>query len=132
MSTVRFSFKISQHTNEEACINFLNQKFSPSEPNKVWACDFTHIKSSKGFRNLCMIMNLLLIKSLHRGFRIESIRLSYSLFFCDACHLRKLQGSLLFYSDRGSQYHFFKGNQQTMATVYNLSNFPMLIGLLLL
>ncbi|WP_419178508.1 DDE-type integrase/transposase/recombinase [Erysipelothrix aquatica] len=39
-------------------MNFLNQEFSPSEPNKVWVSDFTYIRTPKGLRYLCVIMDL--------------------------------------------------------------------------
>ena len=58
MSTVKPSFKASKNNNDEEYINVLNQEFRPSEPNKVWVSDFTYIKTSKGFRYLCVIMDL--------------------------------------------------------------------------
>ncbi|WP_370456903.1 DDE-type integrase/transposase/recombinase [Erysipelothrix sp. HDW6B] len=56
-STDKPSFKASQHTNNGESINCLSQEFSPSEPNKLFVSDFTYIKTSKGFRYHCVIMD---------------------------------------------------------------------------
>ncbi|QIK57046.1 DDE-type integrase/transposase/recombinase [Erysipelothrix sp. HDW6A] len=108
MSTVKPLFKASKHNNDKECINVLNQEFSPSEPNKVWVSDFRYIKTSKGFRYLCVIMVLFSRK-------ISTWKLSNRMnstlildVFYDAFNVRKPQGNLLFHSDRGSQYRSFR------------------------
>lgn len=108
MSTVKPSFKASKNNNDEECINVLNQEFRPSEPNKVWVSDFTYIKTSKGFRYLCVIMDLFSRKII--AWKLSN-RMNSTLIldvFYDAYNVRKPQGNLLFHSDRGSQYRSFK------------------------
>ena len=99
MSTVKPSFKASKNNNDEECINVLNQEFSPSEPNKVWVSDFTYIKTSTGFRYLCVIMDLFSRKII--AWKLSN-RMNSTLIldvFYDAYSTRKPQGNLLFHSD---------------------------------
>lgn len=108
MSTVKPSFKAYKHSNDEDGINVLNQEFSPSEPNKVWVSDFTYIKTAKGFRYLCVIMDLFYRKII--AWKLSN-RMNSTLIldvFYDAYNVRMPQGNLLFHSDRGSQCRSFK------------------------
>ena len=47
MSTVNPFHPKYRTASDEQCPNILKQRFDPSEPNKVWVCDFTYaIRSS--------------------------------------------------------------------------------------
>lgn len=86
------------------CINHLEQKFNPPAPNQVWVSDITFIKISGGFVYLCAIMDLFSRKiiayrvhhKMDSPFVIQTLK--------QALNKRKPASSILFHSDRGSQY----------------------------
>lgn len=109
MSTIKPKVLQTQESPSQ-CTNYLEQKFNPPEPNQVWVSDITYIKISSGFAYLCVIMDLFSRKIIafrvhHRmdsSFVIQTLN--------NALETRKPQDSLLFHSDRGSQYtsHSFR------------------------
>lgn len=86
------------------CINHLEQKFNPPGPNQVWVSDITYVGISGGFAYLCAIMDLFSRKiiafrvhhKMDSPFVIQTLR--------QALDLRKPDHTILFHSDRGSQY----------------------------
>ena len=103
MSTVKPRFSTMQAA-QGLCSNHLKQKFNPPQPNQVWVSDITYIKISGGFVYLCAIMDLFSRKiiafrvhhNMDSSFVTQTLR--------DALNRRKPHSSLLFHSDRGSQY----------------------------
>ena len=86
------------------CANYLEQKFNPPAPNQVWVSDITYIKTTSGFAYLCAIMDLFSrrIISYRVHHRMDSSFVIQAL--QDALLARRPGNSLLFHSDRGSQY----------------------------
>lgn len=90
--------------------NLLARQFSPRAPNIAWVSDITEFKTDIGTCYLCAILDLFARRvigarlSLHKD---TSLVLST---FRDAFEVRGHPASLLFHSDRGSQYtaHEFK------------------------
>ena len=91
--------------------NLLARHFSPRAPNMAWVSDITEFKTDIGTCYLCAILDLFARRvigarlSLHKD---TSLVLST---FRDAFEVRDHPASLLFHSDRGSQYtaHKFRG-----------------------
>ena len=91
--------------------NLLARHFSPRAPNMAWVSDITEFKTDIGTCYLCAILDLFARRvigarlSLHKD---TSLVLST---FRDALEVRGHPASLLFHSDRGSQYtaHKFRG-----------------------
>lgn len=52
------------------CVNHLEQKFNPPEPNQVWVSDITYVRVSSGFAYLCAIMDLFSRKTI--AFRVHN------------------------------------------------------------
>lgn len=85
--------------------NLLNQKFNPDQPNQVWSTDFTYISIGyKKYVYLCAILDLYSRKCI-------AWKLSHHMdakLACDTLELalnkRKIEGTLLFHSDQGSQF----------------------------
>lgn len=85
--------------------NLLKQEFNPDQPNQVWTTDFTYI--SIGYKKhvyLCAILDLYSRKCI-------SWKLSHHIdakLACETLELalnkRKIDGTLLFHSDQGSQF----------------------------
>lgn len=103
MSTVKPKY-IKPKVSEGICKNHLEQKFNPLKPNQIWVSDITYIKTSGGFAYLCAIMDLFSRKII--AFRVSSkMDTSFvSQTLKDAIKTRKPVESILFHSDRGSQY----------------------------
>lgn len=85
--------------------NLLNQKFYPDKPNQVWSTDFTYISIGyKKYVYLCAILDLYSRKCI--AWKL-SHRMDAKL-ACDTLELalnkRKIEGTLLFHSDQGSQF----------------------------
>lgn len=85
-------------------INILEQKFNPPAPNQVWVSDITYIKISGGFAYLCAIMDLysrkIIAYSVSAKINTDLVLQALK----KALFLRKPKHSMLFHSDRGSQY----------------------------
>lgn len=85
-------------------VNLLARQFSQSAPNMAWVSDITEFKTDAGTYYLCAILDLFSRRvigarlSPHKG---TSLVLST---FRDAFEARRYPSSLLFHSDRGSQY----------------------------
>ena len=107
MSTVKPRFIHPRSITNFDFTNHLNKQFNVPEPNQVWASDITYIRLRSSFVYLCVIMDLFSRK-------IISWKLSHKMdaslvkeTFIKAYLLRKPSSSLIFHSDRGSQYSSF-------------------------
>lgn len=104
MSTKK-SFKLAKAKEAEGvCVNHLSQKFNPSQPNKVWVCDFTYIKAGGRYYYLCAVMDLFSRKII--AFNL-SARIDTALAIRtvdDAVKARGVSTGVLFHTDRGSQF----------------------------
>ena len=97
--------KMSTHRSHGRCKknyscaeNILRQQFNPPAPNMVWVSDITFIRTAKGHCCLCVIIDLALAvnSSLSTKFVSELLLRAWK--------LRKNPKSVIFHSDRGSQY----------------------------
>lgn len=106
MSTIKPKYPKNSATSSLHLKNALNQKFDVKLPNQVWTTDFTYIPigSNKKKVYLCVIMDLFSRKiiswkvSEHINTRLAIDVLN------EAVTIRNPQSSLLFHSDRGSQF----------------------------
>ncbi|HHP0302313.1 IS3 family transposase [Acinetobacter baumannii] len=93
----------SRH-NMKVAENILNQKFNPTEPNKVWVADITYIRTARGWLYLAAVMDLYSRKIV--GYSL-SHRMTADL-VCTALqvaiHTRQPPKGLIMHTDRGSQY----------------------------
>lgn len=103
MSTVKLKYK-NMMASDELCSNNLNQNFNQDKPNLVWVSDITYIKVVNRFYYLCVIIDLFSRKviaykissKINDSLTIETLILAYK--------NRNYPSSVLFHSDRGSQY----------------------------
>ena len=103
MSTIKPKYKNLLISNEN-CQNNLNGQFNPDNPNMVWVSDITYIKVVSKFYYLCVIIDLFSRKviaykissRMTDDLTIETLELAYG--------KRNYPKSVLFHSDRGSQY----------------------------
>lgn len=103
MSTLKPKFK-NRLVTDEHCQNNLNQKFHQEKPNLAWVSDITYIKVSSKFYYLCVIIDLFSRKVIAYQIRsrmtddltIDTLNIAYK--------NRNYPTSVIFHSDRGSQY----------------------------
>lgn len=93
----------SKH-NMKVAENILNQKFNPTELNKVWVADITYIWTARGWLYLAAVMDL-------NSRKIVGYSLSHRMtadLVCTALqvaiHTRQPPEGLIMHTDRGSQY----------------------------
>ena len=93
----------SKH-NMKVAENILNQKFNPTEPNKVWVADITYIWTARGWLYLAAVVDL-------NSRKIVGYSLSHRMtadLVCTALqvaiHTRQPPEGLIMHTDRGSQY----------------------------
>lgn len=104
MSTVKPFRHKTKMAQDKECKNILKQKFNPSEPNKVWVCDFTYIRASGRFYYLCAILDLFsrkviafkLSNKMDTKLAIETLN--------QAVSARGKSSAIMFHTDRGSQF----------------------------
>jgi len=93
-----------QKGGEENLKNLLNKEFNPKSPNQVWVSDITYVKVSSQFVYICAIMDLFSRKilaykvsvAINTRLVLGTFRLAYS--------KRRYPKSVMFHSDRGTQY----------------------------
>lgn len=103
MSTVKTFIK-NKVDNSIPYTNFVNQKFTVSQPNLVWVSDITYVKVNSVNYYICVIIDLFSRKVLNYQ---TSSNIDAKL-VCDtfkkAYNKRNCPENLIFHSDRGSQY----------------------------
>lgn len=103
-STAKPKFRYRKLTVSLDYHNILNQQFAPNEPNRAWVIDITYIPVKNKFVYLCVILDLFSRKVIawklsHRmiaSLVIDTLDI--------ALNQRQPNESVLFHSDRGSQY----------------------------
>lgn len=104
MSTSKPKFRYHKPSVSLDYPNRLNQQFNPSKPNRAWVSDITYIPVKNKFVYLCVIMDLFSRKVI--AWKL-SHRMTTSLVIdtlSNALTQRQPNESVLFHSDRGSQY----------------------------
>lgn len=89
---------------QESDQNLLCRNFAPEAPNVVWTCDFTELKTDYGTYYLCAILDLFarrLIAARPSSYSDASLA---CITFRDAFQVRGQPDSVLFHTDRGTQF----------------------------
>jgi putative transposase len=100
MSTIKPFEPKHKAASDENCPNILKQQVNPSEPNKVWVCDFTYLRATGIFYHLCVILDLFsrkvivykLSSKLNTKLAIDTLDM--------AAASRNISEGLIFHSDR--------------------------------
>ncbi|MBU0279371.1 IS3 family transposase, partial [Gemella sp. zg-1178] len=108
MPTVKpFIKRNSVDTEDSYFQNHLNKEFNPTEPNLVWVSDFTYIKVNNSWVYLCVIMDLFSRKIVSWNIsKNQDSNLIISI-FNEAYEKRNRPKSLMFHSNRGTQFTSF-------------------------
>lgn len=102
MSTVKPKFKY--FSNHSILENKTKRQFSVSQPNLVWCSDVTYIKTLAGFVYLCVIIDLFSRKVISHMLSPKHDSKLIIATLEKAIRTRNISESLIFHSDRGSQY----------------------------
>lgn len=104
MATVKPKFRYHKPTVSLTYLNLVQQQVKTSQPNKVWTSDISYIPVNNGFVYLCVILDLFSQKVI--AWNVYN-KMTASL-VCDTIekvvNRRKPTASVIFYSDRDSQY----------------------------
>ncbi|TMP49588.1 MULTISPECIES: IS3 family transposase [unclassified Pseudoalteromonas] len=104
--TQRVAYKVTTKRKHSDAVadNLLNQNFNPVAPNQVWAGDVTYLRTGEGWMYLAIVMDLYSrrIVGWHIDKRMTTDLVSKAMM--KAYNLRQPPKSLVFHSDRGSQY----------------------------
>ncbi|EGP9916971.1 IS3 family transposase [Listeria monocytogenes] len=104
MSTVKPRFRYQKPTVSSTCPNLLKQQFHSKQPNRIWVSDISYIPVKKGFVYLCVILDIFSRKVIAWNVYASMT----AKLVCDtverAVHSRNPVQSVIFHSDRGSQY----------------------------
>ena len=84
--------------------NILRRQFNPPAPNMVWVSDITFINTAKGHVYLCVIIDLFARKVIAWAVSSSASAKFVTELLLRAWRLRKNPKSVIFHSDRGSQY----------------------------
>ena len=98
---IRRSKNFSSNKNAE---NMLKRQFKPSAPNMVWVSDITFIRATKGSFYLCVIIDLFARKVIAWDVSSTQSTKFVTGLLLKAWNLRKNPKSVIFHSDRGTQY----------------------------
>lgn len=104
--------------------NLLKRKFKVEKPNRVWASDITYLKTNNGWLYLCVVIDLFsrkvvgwsMSQRMHSKLVIDAFNM--------ACKIRKPEKwTLIFHSDRGSQYasYSFRRTLKTACVISSMS-----------
>lgn len=104
MSTVKPRFSYQKPTVSSTCPNLLKQQFHSKQTNRIWGSDISYIPVKKGFVYLCVILDIfsrkVIVWNVYASMTAKLV--------CDtverAVQSRKPVHSVIFHSDRGSQY----------------------------
>ena len=89
---------------QEGDQNLLCRNFAPEAPNMVWTCDFTELKTDYGTYYLCAILDLFARKLIAARLSSYSDASLACITFQDAFQVRGQPDSVLFHTDRGTQF----------------------------
>jgi len=106
MAKTKRKFKVttkSKH-NYPVCKNLISQNFSTARPNSLWASDITYVRTQEGWLYLAVVMDL--YSRMVVGWAMSNhIKESLVLSAINQAFInRDPTESLIFHSDRGSQY----------------------------
>ena len=92
----------SAHTRPVAP-NVLDRQFAPSEPNRAWASDLTHLWTDEGWLYLCVILDLYSrrVVGWSMGSRSNTALVEQALSMATTGRQAVAGGELLHHSDRG-------------------------------
>ena len=84
--------------------NMLKRRFNPPAPNMVWVSDITVIRAAKASFYLCVIIDLFARKVIAWGVSSTQSAKFVTELVLKAWNLRKNPKSVIFHSDKGTQY----------------------------
>jgi len=103
-AALRFKSTTDSDHNLRVAPNRVNRNFNSKQRNRIWVSDITYIRVGPKWFFLCIIIDLYNRKVVGWSFanhmRVELLLEAYNL----ACQREKPGPSLIFHSDRGSQY----------------------------
>ncbi len=105
MSTAKPRFISSSNEVRLSCPNHLKQQFNPNKPNLIWVSDITYVSVAGKFRYVCVVIDLFARKVI--SYKVSN-KIDTKLVvdtFKSAYNKRNQPSSLMFHSDRGSQYN---------------------------
>ena len=97
----------ARHLDNKTCINYLHQNFNQKAPNLVWTSDITYMKAGGKWYYLCIVMELYSRKIIAWHICANADVELVITAFQRAYKKRNAPYSLIFHSDRGSQYTAF-------------------------
>ena len=104
MSTHRNIRRAKNLNSNKNADNMLKRRFNPPAPNMVWVSDITIIRAAKGHFYLCVIIDLFARKVIAWGVSSTQSAKFVTDLVLKAWKLRKNPKSVIFHSDRETQY----------------------------
>ena len=104
MSTHRKLYRARNFNANKNAENMLKRQFNPPAPNLVWVSDITVIRAAKGRFYLCVIIDLFARKVIAWSISSTQNAKFVTELVLKAWRLRKNPKSVIFHSDRGTQY----------------------------
>lgn len=103
--------------------NLLNQRFTTSSPNEVWAADITYVRTRQGMLYLASVLDLFTRKIVGWALGDRMTVALVSKAFRNACNQSPPPPGLIHHSDRGSQYasHEYQATLQEYGIVCSMS-----------
>ena len=84
--------------------NKVNQQFQTARPNEVWVSDVTYFRTPYNSYYICVILDLYSRKVIAHRIALNNSTQLVKNAFKDAYETRQPKGTLIFHSDRGSNY----------------------------
>lgn len=84
--------------------NKVNQQFQTTRPNEVWVSDVTYFRTPYNSYYICVILDLYSRKVIAHRIALNNSTQLVKNAFKDAYETRQPKGTLIFHSDRGSNY----------------------------
>lgn len=84
--------------------NKVNQQFQTTRPNEVWVSDVTYFRTPYNSYYICVILDLYSRKVIAHRIALNNSTQLVKNAFKDAYEIRQPKGTLIFHSDRGSNY----------------------------
>ncbi len=84
--------------------NKVNQQFQTTRPNEVWVSDVTYFRTPYNSYYICVILDLYSRKVIAHRIALNNSTQLVKNAFKDAHETRQPKGTLIFHSDRGSNY----------------------------
>ena len=101
---VKYKVTTKRKYSDTVADNLLNQHFNPDGLNQVWAGDITYLHTDEGWLYLAVVMDLYSRRIVGWAIDKRMTQALVSRAMIQAISLRQPNRSMVFHSDRGSQY----------------------------